>query len=410
MKPMISGVALLAAFSLSTAGLSAAAEPLLSENEALRQAQGRADVADITQSTLDAAAADAVAAGLPPNPTLDYSRDRTTGSATRIDSSLRISQSFDIAGKRELWREAAERRRRAIESETQVRRIDMSAELRRRFFAVLWRQQQHRAIDAWRQRLVQIEPVVVKLQHGGEVSGYDRRRLSRERIGAVARLEAEHAELEHALERLAALLGTHERKLSPSGKLLPDATPPLDTLLSRLQDRPQLKAWEARAAAADLDGQAARRGWLPDVTLGIGAKRVDDGLQRDKGITFTASIPLPVFDRRQTAVQRATAEAKLARSEYRLNRATTEAEIRGLHQQSERLRNAALEFRAQAVAASSDLIRIATAAYQAGESTLLEMLDAHKGMFDAESAALELEWQARASRIELDQLTGTLAP
>ncbi|HLA35255.1 MAG TPA: TolC family protein, partial [Rhodocyclaceae bacterium] len=227
---------------------------------------------------------------------------------------------------------------------------------------------------------------------------------------AVARLEAEHAELEHALERLAALLGTHERKLSPSGKLLPDATPPLDTLLSRLQDRPQLKAWEARAAAADLDGQAARRGWLPDVTLGIGAKRVDDGLQRDKGITFTASIPLPVFDRRQTAVQRATAEAKLARSEYRLNRATTEAEIRGLHQQSERLRNAALEFRAQAVAASSDLIRIATAAYQAGESTLLEMLDAHKGMFDAESAALELEWQARASRIELDQLTGTLAP
>ncbi|HLA35024.1 MAG TPA: hypothetical protein VJ001_09190, partial [Rhodocyclaceae bacterium] len=207
MKPMISGVALLAAFSLSTAGLSAAAEPLLSENEALRQAQGRADVADITQSTLDAAAADAVAAGLPPNPTLDYSRDRTTGSATRIDSSLRISQSFDIAGKRELWREAAERRRRAIESETQVRRIDMSAELRRRFFAVLWRQQQHRAIDAWRQRLVQIESVVVKLQHGGEVSGYDRRRLSRERISAVARLEAEQAALEHALERLAAMLG-----------------------------------------------------------------------------------------------------------------------------------------------------------------------------------------------------------
>ena len=63
-------------------------------------------------------------------------------------------------------------------------------------------------------------------------------------------------------------------------------------------------------------------------------------------------------------------------------------------------------YRSDAVAPSAELVRIAEAAYRAGESTVLELLDAYKGALEAELTALDLEWKAREARIELDQLTG----
>jgi cobalt-zinc-cadmium efflux system outer membrane protein len=48
-----------------------------------------------------------------------------------------------------------------------------------------------------------------------------------------------------------------------------------------LNGRPDLQALARRAEAADLDGRAASRGWVPDVTVGVGPKRIDNGVTRD---------------------------------------------------------------------------------------------------------------------------------
>jgi cobalt-zinc-cadmium efflux system outer membrane protein len=90
-------------------------------------------------------------------------------------------------------------------------------------------------------------------------------------------------------------------------------------------------------------------------------------------------------------------------------RARAEGELRGLYAQGERLRKAALEFRAATVNAAPDLLRIAEAAYRGGESSLLELLDAYRGALEAETTALLLEWKARETRIEYDQLTGRIS-
>ena len=50
----------------------------------------------------------------------------------------------------------------------------------------------------------------------------------------------------------------------------------------------------------------------------------------------------------------------------------------------------------------------AEAAYQGGESTLLELLDAYRGALEAEMTALDLEWKARQARIDYDLLTGSV--
>ena len=100
------------------------------------------------------------------------------------------------------------------------------------------------------------------------------------------------------------------------------------------------------------------------------------------------------------------AQAMAARAELGLARQQAEGELVGLHRQLTQLIATAERYRSDAVAPSAELVRIAEAAYRAGESTVLELLDAYKGALEAELTALDLEWKAREARIELDQLTG----
>lgn len=380
----------------------------LTESDAVRLGLARSDVSMLERGTVEVAEADALAAGLPSNPTLAYSRDSGRAGAGAIEQTWLIAQTFDVSGRRSLRREAAERRVDVANAGNAQRRNEIAAEIRYRFHEVLLKQETVRVTESWARRFARIEGVVDKLARSGEASGYDRRRLARERQTAQARLSVELADLERACERLGALVGTSGTPLeSVSGALLPVGLPALEQALARLEQRPDLQALARRAEAADLDGRAAARGWMPDVTVGAGPKYTDRGIGRDTATVVTLSVPLPVFDRHQAGERRAAAEALSARSEYALIRARAEGDLRGLRRQVERLGAAAADYRTRAVGGSAALLRIAEAAYQGGESTLLELLDAYRGALDAEITALDLEWRARQARIEYDLLTGS---
>ena len=383
------------------------AQTPLTEAEAVRLGLTQADFADLERGAVQAAEADLLAAGLFPNPTLSYSRESVDGSPDTVEQTWMLEQAFDISGRRGLHREAASLRVAAVTAGNASRQLLMAAEIRRTFHEVLFRQETIRATETWAQRFARVEGMVGKLARAGEASGYDRRRLARERQTADARLAAERAELDRALARLMALTGAPEDLLL-KGELLPSAPTPLETVLSRLDQRPDLQSLSRRAEAADLEGRAAKRGGIPEVTVGIGPKYVDNGSTQDNGVALSLSVPLPVFDRQQAGQQRAAAEALQARAEYRLAQRRAEGELRGLYRQAEGLRATAIDYRSRAVAASPELLRIAETAYQGGESSLLELLDAYRGTLETETTALELEKRARDARIEYELLTGSV--
>lgn len=378
----------------------------LSETEAVRLGLARNDLTELEQGTVNAAEADVLAAGQIPNPTLSYNRDRLGGASDTLEQTWMLSQAFDLSGKRKLLREAAGRRVEIAKAGNASRRSELAAEIRRGFYDALFRQETIRVTETWARQFVRVEGMVGKLARAGEASGYDRRRLARERQAAEARLAGERAEIGLVLERLAALIGTSQKPIV-AGELLPTALPAIETALNSLEQRPDLLALSRSAEAADLDGRAAKLGAIPDLTVGIGPKWVNNGISRDNGFALSMSIPLPLFDRQQAGRQRAAAEAQQARAEFRLRHTRAEGELRGLSRQAEALRTAALDYRSRATAASPELLRIAEAAYRGGESSLLELLDAYRGALDAETTALELEKRAREARIEYDLITGS---
>lgn len=381
------------------------AEPArLDEQAAVAAATGRNDLRDATEGAVDAARAEADEAGLWPNPTFEYERERTkeTGGAA-IQDTYRLSQPVDVSGRRGLRQDAAFRRVDAARAEGQQRGVEAGAEARKLFYAVMMRQQARQAAERWAARLGEAETVLARLRAGREVSGYDARRLTRERVAADARVRALDADLSESWERLRAVMGLPAGSPMPviDGTLLPPPPLGIDELLSRADARSDLQGLRAKVAASDLERRAADRGWVPELTLGAGLKQVDRPESRDQGVLFTVSAPLPLFDRGQAASRKAAAQSRATSADLALARARAEGEIRGLWRRTGELRETAVTFRESSLTQSRELSRVAQAAYRAGEMGVLELLDAHKALWEAETTSVELEFGAREAHSDL---------
>jgi outer membrane protein, heavy metal efflux system len=192
---------------------------------------------------VQAAEADVLAAGLFPNPTLSYSRE-CCGSPDTVEQSWMLEPDLRRFRRRGLHREAASRRVAAVTAGNASRQLLMAAEIRRSFHEVLFRQETIRATETWAQRFARVEGMVGKLARAGEASGYDRRRLERERQTADARLAAERAELERVLARLAALTGAPD-DLGPKRRVAAAGPAPLETVLPASTSAPTCRVCRA---------------------------------------------------------------------------------------------------------------------------------------------------------------------
>lgn len=398
------------AFAASLSAVTATAQQsALTESESLRLGLARPDIEEVIAATQAVARSETAGTGLWANPVFEFQRESVpSGAARTTERSYMLSQQFDVSGRRALRRSAAGERVAAATADADQRRLELVAEIKRRFYEALYRKELVAAALAWDSRMAVISATIQKLHKGGEVAGYDRRRIALERAGTQARLRTEQAAYDKALQQLGVLVGN--MKDGPAGQLLPSDAAPLETLLTTLDQRPEIRALNRRAAAFGLDQKAAQRGWIPDVTVGIGSKSIDNGLASERGTVVALSVPLPVFDRGQAAVGKAAAQAREAGAEARLQRARLEGELRGLWQQVRQLNAAARDYTAQSQQGAIDLARIAEASYQGGETGILELLDAYRAVHEAQARALELSWSARQGAIDLDTIAGNAHP
>ena len=135
-------------------------------------------------------------------------------------------------------------------------------------------------------------------------------------------------------------------------------------------------------------------------------KTVDSQTGRSTGYLLNLAVPLPVFDRDQDDAQRAASEAQAARAERQLALSESRGRLRGLRAALHTLTSASREFRRDAADPSEDLVRTATTAYANGESDILELLDAYRSAFEAETDVLDLEHRAREAAIDLERAVG----
>jgi len=235
----------------------------------------------------------------------------------------------------------------------------------------------------------------------------------RDRDLADARVEADKSRLE-----LAVLLFPDPR--TPYTLTVPEAptsVPEKTDIEAALAKRnPELESALASAHLADLNIFAARSGYIPSLALnysyGIDSPQFavngEDGV-RNLGYSASATLNIPVWDWfathdkvRQSEISRDAAKVVLNNTQRKLIAALEEdyAEAVAAHDQLDSLN--------QSVATATESLRLTRLSYSAGESAILEVVDAENSLTASEIAREDGIVRFETALANLQLLTGTL--
>ena len=341
------------------------------------------------------------------NPTVSYTRE-DAGPAT--DDFLLVSQELPVRGRIGLLGEAAGHAVTAAEARADASALAFETRLRLAFTALLLAQERTSALDTALSELRRLVDVLRAREREGEGSRFDRLRAEREVADIETDLEVAAIERQSAQARLAAFFapGTDAAGLTAAGTLLDD---PVRVDPGTLVERALARRADYRALALSevqwsTERRAAERLRYPGAALSAGLKRTGAAAASESGYAVTATMVVPLFNRGQAQVARATAARARISAERRALRGRIENEVRAAHVAATRYRGLADRYRAASVEPAAELVAIASAAYEEGEYGILELLDAYRVTLAAETRLLELSAEARRAAIELDMVVG----
>ncbi len=364
-----------------------------------------------------------------PNPVANLTREPLSrGDQNYSETYLNMSQRFEVSGKRGARREAADWlllaagelvRADSARLAFVVKQAFVEAEVTEDHLAVT-----EQTVEVFREG----ERNAAIREAEGDISVYDLQRLRIERrryenLVAEADLAASAAR-----RKLALLILPDAGEFSPdgsgfshtagpeigpggrSGTSLYERTvdePTLDMDFEAFQRavsrRPEVAAAEAEVLAAQANDRVARAVRIPDITATGGYKRQSDGFS---GAFLGLSVPLPLFDRRSGEIEATGARVRAAEERRVLTRRRIEADLRNTIESYGSLRGRSVFLEDNRLAGSPDILEIAQVAYDAGEMTLVELLDAAEALRDARMAEARLGADLRIALYDLERAQG----
>jgi outer membrane protein TolC len=181
------------------------------------------------------------------------------------------------------------------------------------------------------------------------------------------------------------------------------------------QKNPDIRAAIAALKEAGGEIAVAWAGLLPVVTAdysyGIDATRFAtriDGFST-MGTSGAVGLQLPIWawGANRSRIKQANLRRNLARVELSFAQRTLLANLRSFYQELQAARSE-LELLGQSADAAAESLRLTTLRYQAGESTVLEVVDAQNTLTSARNAYDDGQVRYRVAQANLQTLTGTL--
>jgi multidrug efflux system outer membrane protein len=337
-----------------------------------------------------------------------------------ITVQLKASWEIDFWGR---YRRATEAARGDLLASTAARdavQLSLISDVVRGYFTL-------RALDSQveiTRRTIATRRESLKLQRmrydAGEASQLDLRQVEAEAAQAEAllpSLEQNQAQQENALAVLlgrsprALMEGAIDRGLALDALLLPPAVPaglPSDLL----QRRPDIRQAEQQLIAANARIGIARAAYYPSLSLtgmfGFESEKLSNLFSGPARIwQFGAGVAQTVFDAGRTGAQvdiaQARNEQQLANYQGTVQNAFREVKDALIASRKAAERSVAEQNRVKAL---RDAYRLADLSYKSGESSLLDVLDAERGLLDAELNQVQAQRDQLAATADLFKALG----
>ena len=379
------------------------AEPV-TEADAIDRALARPELSALGEANRDEAQARLSGIRRLDNPEATISRESVSGAGrSETEWQVGVVQPIDLSGERSRLRAAARAEVGAVGADTARRRQVRVAEVRRAYASCAAGAERLRVVQAFVGRLREAERIVTARADAGDAAGYDVRRLRVEARSAEAEALVQQGEARAACATLSALTGVEQAQTTASLTLL--ASRPASTTDGAT--RPDLLAREQRLTAAAERVRAAERARLPDLLVGAGLKRISGDGGSATGPVASIGMRLPIFSGGGAAVAEAEARQRAQQAELGLARQEIAVAVAAAEARSEAATEA-LQRVEQAAEDARRLGPIAEAAYEGGEGSVVELVDAYRAARDAELNIVQQLERAIQARIELDLARGTL--
>lgn len=375
--------------------VAARAQNVVDENAVIERALAREGISARDDAERAASAAEIDAIGPRDNPSVELSRE---GAGGESEYQLGIVQPIDLNGRRGSLRDAARADGLATEAEIARRRQVLVAEVRQAYVQCAAASAQLNVWQRYTDELAEAERVSTARAEAGDTAVYDVRRVRVERRAAEAQLARARGDVAADCAALASLTGIAD----PQVEL--EAITRV-TSAGEPGERADLVADERRIEAAQYRARAADQARLPQLAVGAGVLRRDDGVDTAYGPVVSVGVTVPLWNSGSAAVRREEARAAALESELLIARRRVEAEQNAAAARLAAARDAAVT----AAGARDDAGRLGTiaeTAYQAGEIGVVELLDAYEAAREADMSVIALATDAALAAVEYDLAIG----
>lgn len=353
------------------------------------------------------------------NPTLSYQREQTSSDGQSNSQSIAsVDQPIELGGIRGARADVARLRREVADARVAAAEAQLDFEVTRAYALAVAADRRATLAEQAASAFARASAVSRTRLVEGDVSGYSHRRIQLE-AARYAGLLAE-ASLSRRTERLtlASFLAASVDSLRGTDLTLEDsvAHPTVsiadDSLMSlAARHRAELRAATLEADVAAAEGRLVARERVPVPTFSAGIKNEEVVGGGDfNGFIAGVSLPLPIWDRRRSAIEAAGAEGRRRIAEAESVRRRIAREVADAAAAFRAIDEQLMLLRPLLGSESQTALRAAQLAYTEGEISLGEWLDAVRAYQEAEGTFATLRAESLIRRAALERAVGVPLP
>lgn len=349
-------------------------------------------------------------AGITPNPEFSVEIENVLGTGERqgVDNAeltLALSQLIELGDKRQRRVDVAQATGRQKLSEYEILRLDILAEATGRYYQLLRLQ----ALQDWSERRILVEQsaleVIESRANAGAVIQADVTKMALRLSRSTSVKELLDGETRLARLRLAAMWSSEPYFSHALGTLdLSSALPTAASVLNAVETAPQylqlLSVERLMYAKRRMEESKAQY----DVTLGMGVRSYD-GFD-DGALMFNFSMPIPITNPNQGNILAAKAAEDRAMEQQKMARGQLKLSLMAIHQAMVNNARQANRIQQQVLPLAQRLLEDTQGAYQTGQASVLQLVDAQSELFAIERDLIEAKVAVYQQRLELERITG----
>jgi cobalt-zinc-cadmium efflux system outer membrane protein len=352
-----------------------------------------------------------VQAGLWANPEFEIEVENFGGSGElggvdAAEFTLALSQTFPLGGDIKRRQELARLQGQLAGWDYEAARISLLAEVTGRYVDVLASQRQLALAQESLELTQQVAESIGRRVDAGDASAVERTRAAVPVATAKIALRQAEQSLESARVQLGLTWGSSSPSfVSVKGDLdRMRALPPVNAIASLIGQNPDVARWVTEIASRQAELELARAEAVPDLTAGLGFRWFNES--DDSALVAGASIPLPVFDRRQGDILAARFGIASAQNQQRAVQLQLEASLATAYARLANAYEEAVALRDDAIPPATQAYRDIRRAFDQGNIGFLDVLDAERTLIDLRRQYLDALAEYHGAAAEMEGLIG----